>query len=89
MGLVLSKSLSTKLWSAHFPGRSLSDTEAFPKLVSPYGAENLLLVAWEGHRANTGPSIHRTQFSGGKGMAALRLDAVLDVLSNSTSQILD
>lgn len=48
MELVMSKSLSTQLWSAHFPGRSLSDTEAFPKLFSPCGAENLLLVAWEG-----------------------------------------
>lgn len=35
----MGKSLSTQLWSAHFPGRSLSDTEAFPKLVSPCGAE--------------------------------------------------
>lgn len=48
----MSKSQSTHLWSAHFPGRSLSDTEGLPKLVSPCGAENLLLVAWEGHRAN-------------------------------------
>lgn len=29
------------------------------------------------------------QLSAGKGMAALRLDAVLDVLSNSASQVLD
>lgn len=87
MELVMSKSLSTQLWSAHFPGRSLSDTEAFPKLVSPCGAENLLLVAWEGQTVitkHTQNSVHA-----GKGMAALRLDAVLDLLSNSTSQVLD
>lgn len=30
--------------------------------------------------------MHRTQLSAGKGMAALRLDAVLDVLSNNTNQ---
>lgn len=47
----MSKSLSTQLWGAHFPGSSLSDTEVFPKLVSPWGAEHLLLVACEGHRA--------------------------------------
>lgn len=48
----MSKSLSTQLQSAHFPGSSLNDTEVFPKLVSPCGAEHLLLVAWEGHGAN-------------------------------------
>lgn len=44
---MMSKSLSTQLWSAHFPGSSLSDAEVFPKLVSPCGAEHLLLVAWK------------------------------------------
>lgn len=36
-------------WGARFPCSSLSDTEAFPTLISPCGAEDLLLVAWEGH----------------------------------------
>lgn len=80
----MSKSLSTQLWSAHFPGRSLNDTKVFPKLVSPCGAEHLLLVAWEGHGTLSSPSMHRTQLSAGKGKAALRLDAVLDVLNNNT-----
>lgn len=35
------------------------------------------------------PSIHRTQLRAGKGMAALRQYVLLDVLSNSTSQVLD
>lgn len=52
MGLVMGRSLSTQLWRAHFPGRSLSDTEMFPKLISPCGVDHLLVVAWEGHRAN-------------------------------------
>lgn len=72
----MSKSLSTQLWGAHFPGSSLSDTEVFPKLVSPWGAEHLLLVACEGHRAKCPAQ-------------AQRLDAVLDVLSNNASQVLD
>ena len=46
------KSLSTELWGACFPGRSLSDTEAFLMLVSPCGAEDLLLAAWEGRWAS-------------------------------------
>lgn len=36
-------------WGARFPCSSLSDIEAFPTLISPCGAEDLLLVAWEGH----------------------------------------
>lgn len=52
MGLVMVRCLSTQLWSAHFSGRSLSDTKVFPKLVSPCRADHFLLVAWEGHRAN-------------------------------------
>lgn len=46
------KSLRTELWGTRFPGRSLSDTEVFLTLASPCGAEDLLLVAWEGHRAS-------------------------------------
>lgn len=45
------KSLRTERWDACFPGRSLSDTEAFLMLISSCGAEDLLLVAWEGHQA--------------------------------------
>lgn len=46
------KSLSTEIWGAHFPGRSLSNTEAFLMLISPCRAGDLLLVAWEGHRVS-------------------------------------
>lgn len=49
---MMGKSLSTELWGAHFPGRSLSDTEAFLMLASPCGAEDLLMVAWERYRAS-------------------------------------
>lgn len=88
MGLVMSKSLSTQLQSAHFPGSSLSDTEVFPKLLSPCGAEHLLLVGRTQGKLSS-PSTHRTQLSAGKRTAAPRLDAGLDLLSNNTSQVLD
>lgn len=87
-GLVMGKSLSTQLWSAHFPGR-----------FGNRGVSKACLSLWSrkpfagGLRRTQGklssPSLHRTQLSTGKGMAALRLDAVLDVLSDSTSQVLN
>lgn len=41
------------------------------------------------HGKLSSPNMHRTQLSAGTGMGGVRLDAALDVLSNSTSQVLD